>query len=76
LFPGAWSSLPFSLASAGIVCWAKPNHGFFQCQHFCNTNVPGRSRGKRGGTAVDACALRSSISAFAPRARMRSRKNT
>jgi hypothetical protein len=22
-----------SLSSAGHVCWAKPNHGFFQCQH-------------------------------------------
>ena len=22
-----------SLASAGNVCWAKPNHGFFNCQH-------------------------------------------
>ena len=23
-----------SLSSAGHVCWAKPNHGFFRCQHF------------------------------------------
>jgi hypothetical protein len=23
-----------SLSSAGHVCCAKPNHGFFQCQHF------------------------------------------
>jgi hypothetical protein len=23
-----------SLSSAGNVCWAKPNHGFFRCQHF------------------------------------------
>ena len=23
-----------SLSSAGRVCWAKPNHGFFRCQHF------------------------------------------
>ena len=22
-----------SLSSAGNVCWAKPNHGFFHCQH-------------------------------------------
>lgn len=28
------SGLLDSLSSAGHVCWAKPNHGFFRCQHF------------------------------------------
>ena len=28
----ALSRLLISLASAGCVCWAKPNHGFFHCQ--------------------------------------------
>ena len=75
LLPGAWSSLPFSLASAGTVCWAKPNHGFFHCQHFCNTNVPGRSRGKRRASAADARALPSPTPPRTRRERMRSRKN-
>lgn len=26
------SCCSYSLASAGNVCWAKPNHGFFHCQ--------------------------------------------
>lgn len=30
----ALSGLFDSLSSAGRVCWAKPNHGFFRCQHF------------------------------------------
>ena len=37
-----------SLASAGNVCWAKPNHGFFHCQqpvaiffHACSSGVRG-----------------------------------
>ncbi len=28
------SGLLDSLSSAGHVCWAKPNHAFFRCQHF------------------------------------------
>ena len=30
---GRLSRFVLSLASAGNVCWAKPNHGFFNCQH-------------------------------------------
>ena len=40
-----------SLASAGNVCWAKPNHGFFHCQqpvaiffHACRRHARGDAR--------------------------------
>ena len=75
LLPGVLSSLPFSLASAGMVCWAKPNHGFFDCQYFCNTNVPSRSRRGRQQSDGDARAWPSPKRWRTRRARKRSRKN-
>lgn len=68
LLPGVWSSSLFSLASAGRVCWAKPNHAFFDCQHFCNTNVPMRPRDGRRWN--DGPALASGIEATRARARV------
>lgn len=75
LLPGVWSSLPFSLASAGMVCWAKPNHGFFDCQYFCNTNVPSRSRYGPRRNGGDARASPPPERWRSRHARMRSRKN-
>ena len=31
---------------AGRVCWAKPNHGFFQCQHFAAIIFDGTGSGR------------------------------
>ena len=38
------SCCSYSLASAGNVCWAKPNHGFFSCQQPGATFFGGRLR--------------------------------
>lgn len=43
-----------SLSSAGRVCWAKPNHGFFKCQHFGGIIFGPRPRRSRGLRAFDA----------------------
>ena len=37
-----------SLASAGNVCWAKPNHGFFHCQQPVAIFFDARTRGVAG----------------------------
>ena len=48
-----------SLSSAGHVCWAKPNHGFFQCQHFAAIIFDAaRGRRPRWSPAQTLCGLR------------------
>ena len=42
-----------SLSSAGHVCWAKPNHGFFRCQHFGAIIFASRRARSPSARAVD-----------------------
>ena len=41
-----------SLASAGNVCWAKPNHGFFHCQQPVAIFFDARTRGVAGDSRM------------------------
>ena len=57
------SCCSYSLASAGNVCWAKPNHGFFSCQQPGATFFRRRRRRRRAESprrvaAAQACASR------------------
>ena len=45
---GRLSRFVLSLASAGNVCWAKPNHGFFGCQQPDAKKFPPRRDDLRG----------------------------